>query len=602
MAYGPAGAQENAGRITYDVTFSVPAETDLEDRLEDASNLEELKDQPVDAPEALLVRARAEPEYLIAALQAEARYGAVVRVTVAGVAVDAPGASAAVARAAQAGPVPIIVTVEPGPEFKFQSIRTVTADGRPSPVPIDLGKAGLTTGEPARSADIIAGERAIVRQIRETGRPLARVAEREAVVNHSTSTMDLTIILDPGAPATFGEVTVSGTDRLRPEIVAERAPFATGEPYSPAKIARYREKLSELAVFKTVRIVEGDQLNPDGSLPIRVEVAERPRRYVGAEASYSTSEGAGVGAYWGHRNLFGGAEGLRLDANVSRLGANAYDDLEYKLGITFTKPSIITPKDDLTVSVLATREAPDAYTRVGVGGVASIKREITEHLSVQAGIEVDRSRIDDVFGRNDYTLIGIPLGVTWDNTDSKLDPTEGFRAALTVTPFPYADGSQAGMTIAKGQVSAYRAIDDAHRFVVAGRIGAGTALGAEIRDLPANRRFFAGGGGSIRGYTYQSVSPRLDEDTIIGGRSLLEGSLELRVKVTDKIGIVPFVDAGAAFDREFPDFNQDIQYAAGLGLRYYTAIGPIRADVAFPLNPREDDPVAAFYISLGQAF
>jgi translocation and assembly module TamA len=467
---------------------------------------------------------------------------------------------------------------------------------------VDLGKAKLVTGEPARSADIVAGERAIARQLRETGRPLARVTEREAVVNHRTSTMDLTVVIDPSRPATFGEVTVSGTDQVEPTLVAERVPFKAGDPYTPDKVKRYREKLNELAVFKTVRIIEADQLAADGSLPIRVEVEERPRRYVGAEASYSTTEGAGVGAYWGHRNLFGGAEGLRLDANVSRLGANEYDDLEYRLGITFTKPSVITPKDDLTVTIEAERESPDAYTRVGVGGIASVRREITEHLSLQAGLEVDRSRIDDVFGQNDYTLIGIPLGVTWDNTDSKLDATEGFRASLTVTPFPYAEGSKAGMTIAKGQVSAYQAVDDARRFVVAGRVGFGTALGAEIRDLPANRRFFAGGGGSIRGYTYQSVSPRIDEETIIGGRSLLEGSLELRVKVTDKIGIVPFVDAGAAFDREFPDFNQDIQYAAGIGLRYYTAIGPIRADVAFPLNPREGDPAAAFYISLGQAF
>ncbi len=599
----PALAQDAPGGIRYTLSIEAPSEPKLAGRLKDASNLESLKDQPVDTPEALIVRASAEPEYMVAALQAQARYGAVVRVAVAGVDVEAQGAAAAVARAARAGPVPVVVTVEPGPEFTFAAIRVVTADGGPSPVPIDLGKAQLVTGKPATSTAIVAAERAIVRQVRETGRPLARIADREAVVNHRTTTMDLTITLDAGPPATFGTVEVSGTEKLRPDLVAGRAPFRPGERYDPAKIERYREKLGELGVFKSVRIVEGERLSPDGSLPIRVEVAERPRRYVGAEASYSTNEGAGVGAWWGHRNLFGGAEGIRLDGRVSRLGANEYDDLEYRLGITFTKPAIITPRDDLTVKAEALREAPDAYTRVGVTAAAGIKREISEHLSVQAGVEFDRSRIDDLFGRTDYTLIGIPLSVTWDSTDSKLDPTEGYRAALTVTPFPYADGAQTGMTIAKGQVSAYRAVDEARRFVLAGRVGAGAMVGSgDIRSVPANRRFFAGGGGSIRGYSYQSASPQLADGTIIGGRSLFESSLEMRVKVTDTIGIVPFVDAGAAFDRAFPDFSEDIRFAAGLGLRYYTAIGPIRADFAVPLNPRDGDSSFGVYISLGQAF
>jgi translocation and assembly module TamA len=596
-----AWAQDKPG-ISYTVTFEVPSEPKLAGRLEDASNLEKLKDEPVDTAEALLVRASAEPDNLVATLQSEARYGAVVRVAAAGVDIASPGAAVAIARAAQAGPVPIIITVEPGPEFTFAAIRIVTADGRPSPVPIDLGKAGLVTGKPARSSAIITGERAIVNQLRATGRPLASVVSRDAVVNHRTASMDLAVTVDPSQPANFGAVEVSGTDRLRPQIVADRAPFKPGERYDPKQVERYRAKLSELNVFKSVRIIEGDALNPDGSLPIRVEVSERPRRYVGASASYSTSEGAGVEAYWGHRNLFGGAEGLRLDAKVSRFAANEIDDLEYRLGITFTKPGVITPRDDLTVRAEALREAPDAYTRVGATALAGIRREITEHLAVTGGLEVDRSRIEDVFGTNNYTLVGIPVGLTWDNTDSKLDPTEGFRAALTVTPFVYAAGSEPGLTIARGNVSAYRAFDDARRFVLAGRIGAGAAIGAELRDVPANRRFFAGGGGSIRGYAYQGVSPRLEDGTIVGGRSLLEGSVEMRVKVTDKIGIVPFVDAGAAFDRELPDFGDDVGIAAGLGLRYYTAVGPIRADIAMPLNRRKDDPSFAFYISLGQAF
>ncbi len=127
---------------------------------------------------------------------------------------------------------------------------------------------------------------------------------------------------------------------------------------------------------------------------------------------------------------------------------------------------------------------------------------------------------------------------------------------------------------------------------------------SDLRDIPSNYRFFSGGGGSVRGYRYQTIGPRTPPfGFVVGGRSLFEANVEARVKVTDTIGIVPFFDIGGAYAGSIPDFTRgDTRMSAGLGLRYYTGIGPIRLDVAFPLNPRPGDQPVVLYVSIGQSF
>ena len=235
-------------------------------------------------------------------------------------------------------------------------------------------------------------------------------------------------------------------------------------------------------------------------------------------------------------------------------------------------------------------------------GTAPIRYRFSDSWAVQGGIEVEAGQASDALGRLNYTLVGLPVSLTYDSTDSLLDPTRGVRVTASATPYPTLLGSDPGLFVAKGQGSAYHAFDEEARYVLAGRIGFGSITGADLADIPANRRFFAGGGGSVRGYAYKSLGPQDIFGNPLGGRSLLEGSVEARIKLTDTIGIVPFLDAGTAFEASLPDFKDEIRVAAGLGLRYYTGIGPIRLDVAVPLNRERGDSAAAVYISLGQAF
>jgi translocation and assembly module TamA len=197
-------------------------------------------------------------------------------------------------------------------------------------------------------------------------------------------------------------------------------------------------------------------------------------------------------------------------------------------------------------------------------------------------------------------LVSLPSQLDYDARDSKLDPTRGLRGTLDAEPLYDILGNTPAL-VAKGTLSSYLALGANDRMVIAARGSTGSIAGGSLEDIPATRRFYLGGGGSIRGYEYRSVGPKIG-DEVVGGLSFWEASLELRYRLTESWGIVPFIDAGAAYEDSIPDFSEDIRVGAGIGVRYFTPLGPIRFDVAVPLDPEGNDPAVAFYVGLGQAF
>lgn len=611
----PAAAAAVPG-VSYATSFQVDGgDKDVEKIASDTSSLKTLEKEPPPGPPGLVGRAKADIERISAALSATGRYGAVVDVTVAGVSATSQSAPDAAQRSRK--PVPVVVVVHQGPVFTFGSVRVQPLDAPASRVEFNLRKAGLEPGKPAPSAVIFAAEGKIVDQLRADGYPFAATKGRDATADHTRKQLDLVIKVAAGPQAPFGEVTVSGTKEVDPRVVRGRVPFKPGDRYDPEKVRELREEIAKLDVFSSIRIREAEKPDASGQVPIAIEVEEKKFRYVGAAAKWDSIDGAGVNAYWGHRNLFGGAEKLRLDAGVGRLITNKPAEYEYQLRAQFEKPGVITGFTDLLVEIEALRERTDAYWRDGIRGQVALRQRISSDLSIQGGVEVEASDIRDTIGEKKYLLAGLPMSATFDNTDNKLNPTEGVKLTLAAAPYYNAQGEQKSLNIFKAQISSYFAFDEDGRFILAGKIGAGSIVGpSSTEDVPANRRFFAGGGGSVRGFAYQSASPSCKEkfpppdkalicndDQPFGGRSLLESSVEARIKVTDTIGVVPFVDAGAAFDKTYPDFKEDIRVGAGVGLRYYTSIGPIRFDVATPVMGRtRNDPRVAFYVSIGQSF
>jgi translocation and assembly module TamA len=597
-----------ADALTYRVSIRVDhAESDLKSAIEEGSSLVTLEDKKAPGAAGLMQRARSDLEGFTAILYEFGYYAGEVEIRIAGLSVDDMRVFDAAEKARAKGPVPVEIMIDAGPQFHFGKVQVLDASSRrPMPDMPDITDSGLGEGEVALSPAIATAERVIVSDLRKKSHPFAKISAKDVAANHAALRLDVTLLVDAGPLAGFGRFQVSGTEGLDPEFVQSRIDVEEGEPYSPRRLERLRKRLTSYPIIGGIRLKEAEALGSSGNLPVDVEVNERKPRYFGFGTKYSSTDGTALNAYWGHRNLFGGAETLRIDGQVSWFGGEPdavpdADPFGYALTVSFGKPGIFTVDDDLIAEASGLREVTDAYVRDAVTLTAGVRHRFDDELSVQAGADFEQAFVEDTFGKRDDFVAGIPLDVIYDTSDSLLDPTEGIRASARVEPFVFLGEAGAGPVMAKGSLAAYQAVHERDRFIIAGRIAGGSLIGTDIEDVPPSRRFYAGGGGSIRGYEYQSVSPRNGKGDLIGGLSYFEASAELRVRITDTIGVVPFFDMGAAFEEEIPDFT-DLHYAAGLGLRYYTAIGPIRLDAAIPLNPRHDDDGYGIYVSIGQAF
>jgi translocation and assembly module TamA len=610
----------NADTLPYAVDFAVVGnDRNLVQTLKDASTLRNLRSDPPPDADSLVRRAEADLPRLVDALWGAGYYNVSVIVTVAGVPLSLRASRPEAAVRAAAGYrsralVPVQVRVDPGTQFVLRSITVLDArTGRPVP-PEDLPPRiiGLKPGDPARGADILAAEARIVDHFRAQSRPFAKVTRQDPVVIHPSQVMDISLTVDPGPRADIGGITIRGLENVDPSVVRSFIYTDPGDPYSPAVLASMRKSILRIEALSSVRIREGDTLDAYRDLPLFIDITERPPRVIGASVQYSTIDGPALRAYWAHRNLFGGAERLSLEGSLFYLTENGghpdrdedlrWSDLGGRFRASFLKPALGGTRNDFLAEALLERDRTEGYTSRLVNGTAGIRHRFSDAFSVQGGIEYEKGQASDILGQVDYTLVGLPLSVTYDSTDNTLDPTRGIKLLASVTPYPEFLGSSVPMTIARGTASAYHSLDEESRYVLAGRLGLGSIIGADLDEIPANRRFYAGGGGSVRGFGYRTLSPTLLGEPI-GGRSLLEASLEARIKITDTIGIVPFVDAGTAFEASYPDFDEPIRVAAGLGLRYYTGIGPIRLDIATPLRCESgDDRGIAIYVGIGQAF
>lgn len=578
--------------VTYTVEIEVVGGSRRFDRtLRNASSLYAKRKTPTSGMVGLLARARQDVGTLTAVLYQHARYAGEVFITIDGRPLDDLSPFDPVG----AQPVPVRVEVIAGPQFVFGTVRA-----SPLPPDVTLEDLRIAPGEIAESGRIIDAEDRIVGIWREDGHPLATARDSEIVADHATRTLDVTIEIDPGPTADFGRVQVNGTDRVDPNLVYERAGIDPGTLYTPKVTRRAEKRLRDLGVFESVRVVPGESLDPNGTIPISIDVSERKRHVIGAGANYSNTEGAGFEVYWMDRNLWGGAESLRLSASVSRLFDSAFDEPDYRVAARFRKPAVFDAMTDLTLRAEAYRETTDAYRVDVLEGEAGLTRVITDTLSGALSIEIESSETEDAIPSEKYLTLTLTGALDWDTRDNPLNATEGANVHLEAAP-AYDFLQDQPFATFKTDVSLYRAIDTERRFVLAGKVSAASLTVDNVKDVAANRRLYAGGAGSVRGYGYQNIGPRNRKKELIGGRSSFAVSGELRYQLSESLGLVAFVDAGNAYRDKLPDLS-DLKVGVGGGVRYLTPVGPLRVDVAFPLDPGPDDPSFGLYVGLGQAF
>jgi translocation and assembly module TamA len=588
LAAGALAAVVPGPLAATEVSFVAPGAPDrVLDRLRAASLVAATAAEGVDDPEELVAAAQADYARLLGALYAEGYFGGVITIRI-----DGREAAGIAPFAAPGRIADVVVRIEPGPRFDFSRAEVAPlAPGTELP-------AGFAPGQPALTGVMQEAVAAAIDGWRAAGRPKTDAAGQQITADHRSATVAARFAIAPGSIARFAPLQVTGTTRVRLRRIRDIAGLPAGEVFSPEAVQRAAERLRRTGTFSAVALTEAERVNPDGTIDILATIADAPLRRLGFGAEYSTGDGLKLGGYWLHRNLRGGAERLRFDAEIAGIGGSTGGE-DYKLKMRATRPATFSPDTSVSIEAEVQRLDEPDYLSDSARLLLEADHVFSPDLQASLGLEASYFDVTDDFGRREFRLVSFPGSVTWDKRDDRLNPARGFFLKAGLRPFTEVDtgfGTRATL-----DARAYRGLGADDRVVLAGRFQLGSVSGPTLAQTPPDYLFFSGGGGTVRGQNYQSLGVDLGGGLRSGGRSFAALSLEARTRVTDKIGIVAFADAGYVGPESFPDGSGDWHAGAGLGLRYDTVIGPIRADLATPVRGGNSGSVE-LYIGIGQAF
>ena len=583
----PASA---GGNIRYTIAVEglgpIGAAEDLLAQFRKSSTLEEERKRPANAAQ-IGRRASADADLLEELLRSQGYYDATVE-----------------PRTENAGDqLRVVLTADPGQQYKFASVDLPGLEAAGPDADRLRQVFAVKEGDPVIAADVIAAGVALTQALGEQGFAQAKLGEQDVEVNHQTRLATLTLPVKPGPVAHFGAIHVTGKPPFNARHLQTIARFKPGDRFERSKVDDLRR-----ALIQTTLVAAADvQVVPvqDGrTVDINVRLEPAPSHTIAGELGYGTAQGARVEASWTDRNFLNPEGALTLRGIA---GTN-----EQLAGVQFRRSNFMRRDQTLNLQLSASHQKFDAYDARTILLGANIERQSNfiwqKKWTYSYGVEsiaTDERGVFDSAGLKDtrtFLIAALPLTLGYDGSDNLLDPTRGFRLSGRVSPeISYRGGA---FTYARAQfdASAYRPVSD--RVVVAGRVRLGTIIGAGAFDIAPSRRFYAGGGGSVRGYGYQQLGPKDQDGDPIGGRGLAEFGLEARIRLKQfggNLGIVPFFDGGSLTTETLPDVKT-WRFAAGIGVRYYSSFGPIRVDFGVPLNRQKGDGPFAVTVSLGQAF
>ncbi|MDB5695446.1 MAG: outer membrane protein assembly factor [Sphingomonas bacterium] len=501
----------------------------------------------------------------------------------------------------ESGPRPLVVLeAAAGALYRFTGVTLAGVEAAGARAPDLRQQFGVAAADPVNADAIVAGEARLRETLGRAGFPFATVGESEIVVDRAAGTATLAIDVSPGGARRFGRITANPNNGVfGADHIAEIARFSPGQPYDATAIADLRRALIQTSLVSTVEVTPVPGADQD-TVDVAVRMEPAPPRTIAGELGYGTGEGARAELSWTHRNLFP-PEGALTVRGVAGLR-------EQLASVVFRRANFRGRDRVLTLQASAAHLERDAFEADTVTLAGSLERQTniffqktwTWSLGAEllASDERDVERATGLARRRTFLIGALPTSLSYDGSDDLLNPTRGFRLGGRLSPELSLQGAAFGYTRMQLDASVYRPVAGV---VLAARTRIGSILGAPREQIAPSRRFYAGGGASVRGYGYQDVGPRDLNNDPIGGRSLTEFSIEARVPVWGQFGVVPFLDAGNIYTSPLPKFS-GMRYGAGLGVRYYSSFGPIRVDVGTPLNPQPGVARVAVYVSLGQAF
>jgi translocation and assembly module TamA len=605
----PAEVAEAETRERTEIRYSQTIEgldaLDLRDEFDGLSTLREGRGRAENAAQ-VAARAREDEQLAIRLMRSIGYY-------------DATAVSTIEQNPANSGNLNVVLTATPGGRYRLGEI-TVVADETDPPGMV-RSELALREGEPIDAARVQGAEANVALKLPQQGYPFVEVGQRDILLDEARLIGDYTLPVTTGPRSSFGAITTEGDAVFDLDHLNIFPRFRAGELYDVRRIDDMRDALIATGLFSTVSVEpqRTGQPGPDGTEQVNLLVRqnEGPARTLSAEGGFAAGQGLRLEGAWTHRNLFP-PEGALIVNGIA-------GTQEQGLGVTFRRSN--AGRRDRTVSLraLASRndyEAFEAFTGTIAGRISYDSTPIWQkRFTYYYGFELvgtNEDRFDFDLGervRDTYFIGALPLFGGFDMSDDLLNPTRGYRLKLNLSPEVSLQGNASPYVRAMVEATAYFPVSD--DLVIAGRARAGSIAGIARDDLAPSRRYYAGGGGSVRGFGFQQLGPRTlepnpdfdpenpdEEDEFlrrpIGGRSLNEFAIEARYRFGN-FGIVPFIDAGQVYDSALPRLS-NIRFGAGIGGRFYTNFGPMRVDVATPINRQPGESLINLYISIGQAF
>ncbi|MEX1012140.1 MAG: BamA/TamA family outer membrane protein [Waddliaceae bacterium] len=602
---------------SYDVNFSGIARENVLKRLYHASQLHAQRQHPPRTESALRRRAERDIENLMDVMQHYAYYNAKV-------AVDIDLGSS---------PIHITFMIDPGPAFPLAGVEIC-----PNSYSLTPEQIGLFLGCEARPKWILEGEQNLLTFLARQGHPFAKLEKREVFVDQQNTQVTVRYNIDMGSYAYFGDVKICGNFNVSSRFFFKKLQWQHGAPYDPCAVQSTLSVLENSRLFQSISISHENELIDGQYLPMQIEVSEAPPRTFELGGSYSTQLGPGFTTEWKHRNYFHGGEhvGITLEALEKRQDINFF----------YIEPDVWTQDQDLIFRTELQHEKVEAYKERSISLSSLLNKRVTSNFRYSYGLKYTNlfnssadadplpgtDIIDCVIERS-YNLFKIPLNMYWSNVCDLLDPQEGSSLSLKAIPSFQITNPYFDYHTFIGTYTTYHPLSKTARVIFASKTTLGSIIGTSRENIPPSERFYAGSENNLRGYDYFTVSSILTtlnadgsvSDKPIGGKSIFTQSLELRWHATEKIGLVGFYDFGNVFDssywteniqivaeqQEGEDFKRIIEtnkeptllHSVGIGVRYYTPVGPLRFDIAIPLSRRKGiDSWGQIYFSVGQAF
>ncbi len=602
---GEKSGRREAPRLRY--TLEVKAETapELETPFRNVSHLEQLEDKPPVSVMGLDQRMRSDLEAAGDVLHSFGYYSGKVSGAISerGAAEDT-GREHGEADADKARSYVVTITFDPGPRYTVGTTRvsvtepeTLAADDAKRRAPATtLADVGLTSGSPAIAGDILDAVAAVRENFRDRGYPFATMESSRYIVDHAAKTLDVDVVINPGPLVYMDGLEIKGDSPVTKKYLEALTTWKPGWRWNQSRVEDFRNALRQSGLFSSAELAPAAKEDADGRRAVEVELTPAPPRTVGGAIKYDTDFGPGIQAYWENRNITGRGDTLRFEAPL-------WADLQ-EFVASYRLPFFLSNSQDLTARAAYHKEDTDAYDLTSYIASIGIERRFSRRWTGAVEFHLEGGELKDPdSSKTEYFMAGIPASIAYNNTNSLLDATRGVRLNLAVAPYTGQYHEDFSVVRTQAQAEAFLPVIGENSLVLALRGMYGALSDTNAQDVPASLRFYAGGGGSVRGYEYQSLGPRNSSRDPLGGASVVELSTEARVRFTETWGVVAFLDGGMAYEDATPDFSEnDLRWGAGVGVRFYTAIGPIRFDFAVPLNPRGSDDSFQVYFSIGQSF